>query len=97
MSDRIDHEVQFLRVPAPANVKHAQWWAMRECRVAVAVEFGKWHMSISCPDRDPTWDEIATARYRLIPDKVTMAMLLPPMKQYVNLHHHVFHLHEIDD
>lgn len=65
----------------------------------------RWHLSISHrtngpdpqPGRYPAWDEIADARYELLPDDVTMAMLLPPPDQYVNLHETTFHLHEIDD
>ena len=34
------------------------------------------------------------ARYELIPDAVTMAMLLPPMEQFVNLHSTTLHLWE---
>ena len=56
----------------------------------------RWHLSISCRDRYPTWDEIKEARYRLIPNNVTMAMLLPPKEQYVNIHPNCFHLHEIE-
>lgn len=55
----------------------------------------RWHMSISCVRRYPVWDEIRDARYALLPDNVTMAMLLPPKSQYVNLHPNCFHLHEI--
>ncbi|SFU39659.1 DUF7694 domain-containing protein [Alicyclobacillus macrosporangiidus] len=56
-----------------------------------------WHMSISHPNRYPTWDEIRDARYELVPDDVTMAMLLPPRREYVNLHQNCFHLHEIKE
>ncbi len=64
----------------------------------------KWHMSISHrtnehpprPGRYPDWDEIAEARYRFIPDEVTMVMFLPPRGEYVNVHETTFHLHEID-
>jgi len=56
-----------------------------------------WHLSISHPDRYPTWDEIADVRYRLVPDDVTMAMLLPPSGEYVNAHERCFHLWQIDD
>jgi hypothetical protein len=56
-----------------------------------------WHLSISEPSRYPTWDEIADARYQLIPDDVTMAMLLPPPDEYVNVHNNCFHLWQIDD
>lgn len=67
-----------------------------KCLIMVAIEMGKWHMSISHPTRYPTWDEIKEARYKFIPNKVTMAMLLPPMEEYVNLHPNCFHLHEIE-
>ena len=71
--------------------------------VIVGREPQGWHLSISHrtnemrprPKRYPTWDEIADARYRFVPDEVTMAMLLPPRDQYVNLHATTFHLHEI--
>ena len=71
--------------------------------VIVAKEPKGWHLSISHadhhgePDRYPTWDEIADARYDLLPNDVTVAMLLPPREQYVNLHDTTFHLHQIDD
>lgn len=63
-----------------------------------------WHLSISHrtntqppkPGRYPTWDEISEARYTLIPDEVTMAMLLPPRAQYINTHPTTFHLWEMD-
>jgi hypothetical protein len=57
----------------------------------------RWHLSISRTDRYPVWDEIRDARYALLPDDCTMAMLLPPKAQYVNLHPRCFHLHEIMD
>jgi hypothetical protein len=53
-----------------------------------------WHMSISHPDRYPTWDEIANARYKLLPADSEFAMMLPPPSEYVNLHNFCFHLHE---
>jgi hypothetical protein len=55
----------------------------------------RWHMSISCSDRNPTWKEMATARYRLLPDVQEMAMFLPPLDEYVNLHPFTFHWHEV--
>ena len=55
-----------------------------------------WHLSISHPDRYPTWDEICDARYALLPDDCVMAQLLPPRREYVNLHPNCFHLWEIE-
>lgn len=67
-----------------------------------------WHLSIShrssslvganglpLAGRYPTWDEIRDARYEFVPDAVTMAMLLPPKAEYVNLQSTTFHLHQI--
>lgn len=68
-----------------------------DLRVIIALEPVGWHLSISHADRYPTWDEIADARYDLLDDGITMAMLLPPRDQYVNLHDTTFHLHEIDN
>lgn len=70
---------------APAGI----WLPPEELRI--------FHLSIAHPDRYPTWDEVADARYELIPDDVTMAMLLPPSGEYVNAHEHCFHLWQIDD
>jgi len=57
---------------------------------------GRWHLSISHPYRDPTWDEIVSARYALVPNEVWMMQVLPPKEVYVNVHEHVFHLWEIE-
>ena len=65
-------------------------------RVITAWHEGQgWHLSISHPSRYPVWDEIRDARYELLPDACTMAMLLPPRGEYVALHPNCFHLHEI--
>jgi hypothetical protein len=59
-------------------------------------------MSISVAGRYPTWDEIADARYDLLPSKgMDMALVLPPLEDYVNIAPdaglEVFHLWEIRD
>jgi hypothetical protein len=58
-----------------------------------------WHLSISHPERHPTWDEIKVARYELLDKGRCFGMLLPPPEFYVNLpeQDHVFHLWEITD
>lgn len=57
----------------------------------------RWHMSISHPSRYPTWDEMKTARYRLLPDDCYMVQILPPKAQYLNAHDRCFHLTEMRD
>lgn len=54
-----------------------------------------WHLSISHPDRYPSWDEIRDARYELLPDACTMGLFLPPRMEYVNVHPNCFHLREV--
>ena len=54
-----------------------------------------WHLSISHQRRYPTWDEIAHARYELLPDDIDVVMHLPPMAEYVAVHDYCFHLHEV--
>lgn len=76
-----------------------------QLRAFTAIEDGRWHLSISharltkgktVPGRYPSWDEIAHARYELLPGDLTFAMLLPPLEEYVAVHPTTFHLHEID-
>ena len=62
----------------------------------VSIDHGKWHLSISHRHRYPTWDEIKFARYEFLPGSKTIAMILPPTNEYVNLHQNCFHLHEIE-
>lgn len=72
-----------------------------ECRVLVSREdHGKkkirYHLSISCANRYPMWDEIKDARYSLLPLGLTFAQILPPLNEYTNIHPNCFHLWEID-
>jgi len=64
-----------------------------KCTVMVS-HWQRWHVSIAHPFRLPSWDEVASARYALVPGDVCMAMMLPPEDEYVNLHPTCFHLHE---
>jgi hypothetical protein len=45
--------------------------------------------------RYPTWDEIKEARYKYLPAEITVALILPPLGEYVNVHPNCFHLYEI--
>jgi len=91
------------RLPLPNMETSPMVYGKSQCRVLVDQEdrWGNgvklWHLSISCPDRYPTWDEIKDARYSLLPMGLTFAMLLPPMNEYVNVHPNCFHLWEIND
>jgi len=67
------------------------------CTIMVGVEMGLWHLSISHPDKYPDWDIIKFVRYSFCPKNITMAMLLPPPENYVNVHKNCFHLWEVQD
>jgi len=84
-------------VAGPVAALRATTRAFRagDLRLLVSIEPAGWPLSISHARRYPTWDEVADARYRFIPDEVTMAMLLPPRGEYVNLHETCFHLHQV--
>ena len=77
-------------------------YTMGDCRILVAREpLGpdgrlEWHLSISCADRYPTWDEISDARDALLPDDA-FGMVLPRRDDYVNAHDYCFHLHRLPE
>lgn len=58
-----------------------------------------WHLSVSRPNRHPSWDDLKGARYRLLPLDLAFGILLPPPDLYVNVpsQDHVFHIWEITD
>ena len=107
MSDRINKFVPIIEHPELVARLHpelqaagARVFGMNGCRIIISndppdARRPGWHLSISRNDRDPAWDEIATARYRLFSDIEEMAMYLPPLDEYVNLHPYTFHLHEV--
>lgn len=98
MSDTLTAQRTFVQIGFPKPpVKmgleaNARRYQMDECSVIVGKAPKGWHMSISHPSRNPTWEEVRDARYKLVPNGVTMAMLLPPKEEYVNIHSHCFHL-----
>ncbi len=68
---------------------------MGRCIVIVSKDNGKWHLSISCKNNQPSYKEIKEARYRFLPDDITVAQIFPPKSEFVNLHPYCHHLWEI--
>lgn len=102
MSNRINTAIPIFERPDIAAGLHpmlieigARAFTMGRCTIIVGNEPDGWHISISRKDRDPSWDEIATARYRLLPHVEEMVMFLPPLRDYVNIDEHCFHLSEL--
>jgi len=75
----------------------AKAYSLGNCTIFYTIDENRHHLSISNPNRYPTWEEISFIRYALIPDEIPMAMVLPPKEKYVNLHKNCFHLWEIKD
>jgi hypothetical protein len=104
-SDRVNYNLPIVErhdwvalLPQFVQDTGARCFEMYKCRIIVSHEpENGWHLSISRTDRDPSWDDIVTARYRLLPDVYNMAMFLPKAEDYVNIHPHTFHLYEVKD
>lgn len=75
----------------------ARHFRFGECAILLSRDAGRMHLSISHPNRHPTWEEIRDARYALMHPNMMVAMLLPPPAEYVNVQEHCFHLWEIRD
>ena len=74
------------------------WFRWGDTRVCVECHGGLWHISISCPNRYPTWEEIKAAWYELVPGAgkdFEGAIILPRGEDYVNFHSNCFHVHQL--
>ena len=66
------------------------------CHAVVTPEPSGLHISVSHPDRYPTWDELASARDAFGGPDRRMVMHFPPRAEYVNVHATTLHLWEAD-
>ena len=77
--------------PGAKGYTRRVWDGVLTMMVGSSKEAG-WHLSISqCKEngkfrRLPNWQEIRDARYDFVQDEIYMAMILPPKREYVNLH-----------
>jgi hypothetical protein len=95
-----DRHRSLKEIPIPRDVKMilepgSRAYLMGGCRIILSQQKAGWHLTISKADKLPTWEEVRDARYALIPDEATMAMLLPPKAEYVNVHDFCLQLYEI--
>lgn len=105
-------EPKLVEVRPPEQVRHLiqggvtlHYFHFGDCSILLGLEPGgvhgelRWHLTISHPHRHPSWDEIKTARYRLLGPDTVIAMILPPPEHYVNVpeQDHVFQLWQIED
>lgn len=94
-SERIKLRAKYLEKKHLGGERDTKYYHFGGCHIMLTHELTGWHLSISCKNRYPTWDEITHARYTLLPADIMMVMALPPPDQYVNLSPNCFHLSEI--
>lgn len=56
----------------------------------------RWHISVTGPDRIPTWEEMVAAAHDLRPG-VVFVVGIPPRTWWMNVHPHVLHAWETTD
>lgn len=56
----------------------------------------RWHISVSRPDRVPTWEEMVAAAHELRPG-VCFVIGVPPKSWWLNVHPNCLHLWELRD
>lgn len=75
----------------------AVYYQSANVRIMVSLDVtdagARWlHLSISRPDRYPTWDEIREAKNWIIGRERAAYQVLPAESEYVNIHGNTFHL-----
>lgn len=65
-------------------------------RIIISIDDGAWHLSVSCANCLPTYNEMKQVRYQFLPDNIYAAEIFPPRDEFVNLHPFVRHLWQID-
>ena len=79
----------------------ARYYMKGDCRAIFTLEparltgLVRQHLSVSCADRLPNWDELKDARYSLMGLGITVVSVLPPSTEYVNIHNFTLHLWEV--
>ena len=56
---------------------------------------GRWHLSISCKNHQPSYKLIKESRYLFLPENIVVAQIFPPKSEFVNVHQYCHHLWEI--
>lgn len=88
-------KIQLSRVDKSLG-ENVRSYAVGKCTAVVSFsEKSGWFLSISHPDRTPTWKEIRAARGSLIPSAAKMSLILDP-EYSIPADTKIFHLWEVD-
>ncbi len=85
--------MNFEEIKSPVPNAHA--YRRLELRILIEEHDNITHLSISHPDRIPSWGELKQTKYHFFPN-LSMVMYFPPIKDYVNVHPYCLHLYSED-
>lgn len=93
--------VEMWQAQASADSPPPIMWQKGHVRALVGREVWRdgttrWHISASCEDRVPNWEELVMAAHDLRPG-VPFCMGVPPRLWWMNVHPNVLHLWETRD
>lgn len=85
-----------IEVPTPLPFGHA-YRGPNDMSVLESMEYGEWHLSVSQPDRYPTWDELRDVCWALHPGYDFKVQIPRQNRPYLNAHPHCLHLRQDPD
>jgi hypothetical protein len=88
-------KVEGFRISGPANTNYGAFvvlWRRTMLHVIASAGGGWDHVSVSLPDRCPTWEEMCRVTELFFHDDETVMQLRPPKSSYVNNHEFCLHL-----
>ena len=85
--------MKFEEIKSP--IPNARAYRKGKLRIIIEENDNITHLSISHPDRIPSWGELKQAKYHFFPN-LSMVMYFPPIKDYVNIHPNCLHLYSED-
>lgn len=69
------------------------WGSLRIIKTVEQVGDDTWeHLSVSCRNRYPSWDELLAVRYEFFLNDHQVIQIFPPKDLYISLHKFAFHL-----
>lgn len=96
MRDKLSNWIEKRRVAGTRLMGNNGAFDIKRDKVilTVVISEGKgWdHVSVSLPDRCPTWGEMAYIKTVFFDDEETVMQLHPPKSTYINNHPHCLHM-----
>lgn len=94
------NDLKRLTAPLPGWMDGAKAYTLGPLRIIMSdndrydgPKGDRWrHVSVSCEDRLPTYDELCNVRARLFPPRAVVIQIFPPKSEHVNNHAYCLHL-----